>query len=185
MKRYLDAILVEIKADRRKAIALSSVLVLGLLLWGRLLIRDDVPRVATATPEQIAATTTPPSAAPPTVADAADRPDVNVRVPAGSPRNLFAFDPSPYRPTPNAGLGQRPTKLPTEETDELTRKQLVVREARQLSLQSVVNNGVTNQALIDGRLVGVGEHIDGFEVVSVQERSVVLRKQGTLVRIGL
>ncbi|MEM6755771.1 MAG: hypothetical protein AAF586_01270 [Planctomycetota bacterium] len=184
MKRYLDAILAEMKADKRKAIALSAVLALGLLLWGRLLIKNEVPRVATATPEAVLPAPTPTTPAP-TAIEAGPRPDIEVYIPNTNPRNLFGFDPSPYRPTLDGEVGQGPSKLPAASTDDPDQTQRVVQQARQLSLQSVVVNGGTRQALIDGQLVGAGQRIDGFEVVSVQERNVVLRKNGVLVRLGL
>jgi len=186
MKSYLDAILGELKADRKKAIALSGVLAIGLLLWGRLLIRDEVPRVATARPEPVAVATPGPSPTPGRSANQkADDAVVELQVPDRPPRDLFSFDPSPYRPTLEHAARHGPSKLPVEPADVSLATEQVVQQARALRVQSVVNSGAAPQALINGRLVGVGETIEGFEIVSMRERSIVVRKQGILVRIGL
>jgi len=186
VKPYLDAILNELKADRKKAIALSSVLAIGLLLWGRLLISDEVPRVATAKPDRpvAASTSSPPTPAPATTGRS-DEAAVRLVVPEQPPRDLFSFDPSPYKPTPENVERQSPSKLPVTPADVSLATEQVVQQARALQVQSVVIHGASPQALINGRLVGVGETIEGFEIVSMQERSIVVRKQGILVRIGL
>jgi hypothetical protein len=61
----------------------------------------------------------------------------------------------------------------------------VLEQARSLQVQSVVKHGAAPKALINGRLVNVGETIEGFEIVSIRERSVVARKQGVLVRLSM
>jgi hypothetical protein len=186
VKRYLDAILAELKADRKKATAFCAVMAVGLLLWGRLLIGDDVPRVATATPDPSAAVAAATGPAAPARRAAPARPaTVELRRAGDPPRDLFDFDPSPYKPTPDHAAGQGPAKLPRHPADESPATATVLEQARSLQVQSVVKHGAAPKALINGRLVNVGETIEGFEIVSIRERSVVARKQGVLVRLSM
>ncbi|MEM6334059.1 MAG: hypothetical protein AAF823_12055 [Planctomycetota bacterium] len=186
MKTYFDSFVAELKANRSKAATLGVVAVVGLLLWGRLLIKD-VPRVATAVPEPVAVAPAP-SAPPTPQQQAAKTPNdstIRLTVPPGLPRDLFGHDPSRYRPNEEAANDDSSAKLLPRNVDDEIRVERVKAEARTLTLQSVVDHASGKQAFISGRLVRVGESIEGFEVVSVQERSVVVKKNDILIRIGL
>ncbi|MEX2544239.1 MAG: general secretion pathway protein GspB [Phycisphaeraceae bacterium] len=56
--------------------------------------------------------------------------------------------------------------------------------AARLRVQSVVG-GPRPQAVINGRMLTVGDRIEGFELVSVERRSVVLSYEGVVIRLGM
>ncbi|MEO0495321.1 MAG: hypothetical protein AAF081_18090 [Actinomycetota bacterium] len=120
-----------------------------------------------------------------TAAQANHDPTIRLTIPPGLPRDLFGFDPSRYRPNDDDPTADPGAKLLPRNVDDQIRVERIKAEARALTLQSVVDHASGKQAFINGRLVRVGESIEGFEVTSVQERSVVVKKNDILIRIGL
>ena len=167
--------------DAKKAIVMGGLLVVGLLLWGRLLLKE-VPQTATAGPDELVLSESSGSG----LSDAVDptREKIEVALPVSVKRDLFSFDANPYRrpllsqeePTgPNPGL---------EGTDEASRLAAVKESAGRLRLESVMMGG-SPHALINGVAVAPGEQIEGFTLLRVSDRNVLLRKDGFVIRLKM
>ncbi|QQE13278.1 hypothetical protein JD969_07420 [Planctomycetota bacterium] len=168
-------------ADKKKTISMCGLSVLGLLLWGRLLLKE-VPHTATAKPSEALQVDA-------SHEDAKmDKHEViktvEVDLPNRINRNLFHFDNSRYRRTVSSdNIGEK-GKLGKDEDDVVIRIAEVRIAASRLELSSVVT-GDQSRAVINGIVVVPGEKIAGFELRKVYERTVVLARDGVLVRLGM
>ena len=181
MKNTWAHIKQQLLADKKKTIGMCSLSVLGLLLWGRLLLKE-VPQTATAKPAESLQILDPDDAE--RQAHNIERKTVEVYLPNEINRNLFHFDNSRYRRTVSSdNIGEK-GKLGKDEDDVATRIAEVRIAASRLELNSVVT-GDESRAVINGIVVVPGEKIAGFELRKVSERTVVLAKDGILVRLGM
>lgn len=173
----------QLLADKKKFGALLGLFMVGLLLWGRLLIHN-VPRTATAVPS-IAATAPGPDNAPPAAYTSTQRASVEVRLISVVPRDVFAVNPALFPKLSGEENPSGPTKLIGDPADELEQQLRVLKaEAGALKLQSTIL-GVRPRAMINGTLVGPGESIAGFEVTEIRPRSVTVVKNGVTLEIEM
>lgn len=164
--------------DKKQAGTVIGLVTVGMLLWGRLLLKQ-VPQTAAATDtpqwllEVQAETRT------------ANPEKVIVRLPRIHPpdRDPFLLDPTQYPRTLSEDSLLKQAKSVEEVTDE-SKQMAVVKAAGQLRLQSITQGDVP-AAFINGRLVRIGAAIDGFTLLSCQERSAVLEKDGIRVRLNI
>jgi len=173
----------ELMADKKKATILATTAALGLLLWGRLLLQG-APRTATADDQkakQAAAALIAPAPAVPSDDEPA-QPQREVQLADRVQRDLFAirsnlfprFSEGPDSTWPGAKSGSFPT-------DESERRRLaVLNEARELRLEGTLLGSIP-RARINGRLIRIGESVQGFELVEIRSRELVLRKDGLVV----
>lgn len=172
-----------LRAERRKVTVLLTLVTVGLLLWGRLLLMRDVPRTATADPEGSAQE----GAA---KAEQTDRPaergterrTVRVKLAERTDRDLFELRRHLYPPAESAEpQGEKPpevAKSGSEQADERSQERRAIRsQARSLRLQSTIL-GATPRAMINGTLLEPGQRIRGFELIRVGSRKAILRKAG-------
>ena len=173
----------QLKADRKKAGMLLGLVAMGLLLWGRLLFSDGVPRTAMAVP----------SLAVPAAENAAradnsgPRRDVAATLHTTVTRDLFKIDPAAFpkaeEPEPQKVVVQ--AKSAPEAVDEQTEtRRVVALEAKSLKLKSTLL-GSQPRAVINGKLLAKGDTVAGFEVVDVRSRQVTVRKNGVLVELEM
>ena len=166
----------QVTADKKKLGLMVGLMAVGLLLWGRLMLKQ-VPQVATADDGLAVAA----------AADMAQRPDrVTVKLLSPGPldRDLFALAADHYRALPKAP--EKDLTLPKSEpeaSDDSVRR-AVLEDARGLRLQSVTLGDVP-AAIINGRLVRLNGLIDGFTLLHCDERSAVLERDGLKVRIRM
>lgn len=178
MKPWIETLKRQALADKKKAAAMIALVAVGLLLWGRLLLKE-VPKTATAGPDAVASAAGEAIEPLPT-----PRSEVAVDWPDGLSRDLFAFDANRYRRTTSGNeLGEQ-AKSPQPMTDRDLRIETVRRRARSLTLQSVVS-GARPRAMINGRLMEAGQSVEGFELIEIHERSVILRMQDVRIRLGM
>lgn len=52
-------------------------------------------------------------------------------------------------------------------------------------LEAVMATGGGGRAVVDGRTLRIGQHLDGFELISVNQRSAVFESNGTRVKLTL
>ncbi|MAE62990.1 MAG: hypothetical protein CMJ18_01855 [Phycisphaeraceae bacterium] len=165
----------ESKFDKKKVGIMIALLLVGLLLWGRLLIKK-LPRTAVAEPA--AAVAAPTSMEP----IAADRVAVVIALPDNAARDLFAIDPAYYEqvegtsPTPE--VDSRPEPADVDVRTEL------MDAIDQLTLHSTMG-GNRPRALINGRIVKPGEEVLGFVLKEVKTRKVILQYKGLTVQLGM
>ena len=164
--------------DKRQAGLVFGLSAVGLLLWGRLLLKQ-VPQTASAddTPQWLQEVEA-------ELKDAAPR-RVTVRLPHIGPvgRDPFLLDPAWYPKTLSEDSLVKQAKSEEEVTDE-SRQMAVVKAAGELKLQSLTQ-GEVPAAFINGRLIRIGASIDGFTLLSCDERSAVLVKDGVRVRLNI
>jgi hypothetical protein len=181
MKKKLNRMWRQATADKKKFGILVTCVAVGLLLWGRLILLEDVPKIATAddpvapgqndesaTPLEGAAST---SAAPllPVL------PSVEVSLSEDLPLDLFAFRHDRYKPLPQEDSVDPGVQSDGKPDDE--RKRELVDLARSLRLQSVIQ-GSAPAIVINGEVLRVGDSIEGFEIVSFNERSAKMTREG-------
>lgn len=179
MKNWIVKTKKQLLADKKKSGAMLALLAIGLLLWGRLLLQD-VPKTATAEPKQEASTSA--EDAIEIVRDPAPR--VVVDWPEKLPRDLFALDASRYRRTVTQDTDDVEEKSPRSLTDKDVKIEALRRRGQGLTLQSVIT-GSEPRAMINGRLMKIGQRVDGFELLEIHERSVILRMQDVKLRLGM
>ena len=180
MKKKLNRMWRQVTADKKKFGMLVTMMAVGLLLWGRLILLEDVPKIATAddptaptqaeqSPDGQAQQSMNTSPILPTL------PSVEVALSEGLTLNLFAFRHNRYKPLPiedSVGHGVQSTGNAADD-----RKRELVELARSLRLQSVIQ-GNSPAIVINGEVLRVGDSIEGFEIVSFNERSVRLTRDG-------
>jgi hypothetical protein len=173
----------QLAADRKKLSIMLALLVFGMLLWGRLLLKE-VPRSVTAMPT-VATNVHTPSA---TDGVAAVAPGfqrvVYVDWPGVLDRDLFTFDPNPYKrnpDNPSTALGQ---KSPPQPCDEARRKALTLEARATLTLNSVVTQP-RPYAVINEQLLIPGQSIEDYTLRKISDLSVILEKQGITILLRM
>lgn len=180
-KAKLQYMLRRMGFDAKKAIVMGGLLVVGLLLWGRLLLKE-VPQTASAG-GAMTALAEPQNDGLSEVLDS-DREQVEVALPVTVKRDLFSFDANPYRrPLVPQEEATGPNPGP-EGADEASRLAAVKDAAGRLRLESVMMGG-SPHALINGVAVAPGEQIEGFTLLRVSDRNVLLKKNGFVIRLKM
>ncbi|MEM6459755.1 MAG: hypothetical protein AAF710_10235 [Planctomycetota bacterium] len=168
-----------IRADGKRAAAAALLLTAGMLLWGRLLLKQ-VPQTASADDK--------PAWLMEVEAEAEARPaEARAVVEADRPgplgRDPFLLDPKRYRRALSEEEVVSGAKLPAAMSDE-AKRMAVAEAAAELRLQSVTL-GEVPAAFINGRLVRLGGTIEGFTLTACDERSAVLERHGVRVRLRM
>lgn len=164
--------------DKKKTGLMLGLLAVGLLMWGRLMLKE-VPRTASATDTAVVASAA--SSEGPAIGK--DRAKVSLSLPGSLQRDLFRLDPSRYIRTDKDEVLDKPQKSSEVLSDELVRRE-VIAAARGLRLQSVTMGDVP-AAFINGRLIRIGRTVEGFTLLHCDERSAVLERSNIKVRIGM
>ena len=186
MKKKLYRLWRQATADKKKFGLLVTVFAVGLLLWGRLILLEKVPRVATADPDKTTPAAKQQEAAAPVLkaVDLEPLPEVQVALRDDLALNLFAFRHDRYRLLPAEDLGKTGIQPGAGADDEQERREELIAQARQLRLQSVIQ-GATPRIVINGRVLRVGDSIDGFEIASFSDRSAKLTRDGLTFTLNM
>ncbi len=180
---------IQITADRKRFGILCGMLLLGLLLWGRLIVTSDVPRTAVAKPAQ----TDDPKPAPGVKAAASsDKPPprpIRVALARTPVRDPLVINPRHFpKPTSVDILTQDEAKLLGEAAENVREAESRLEEQLQelvdrFKLEAVMRGGPI--AVISGRtyqlhdrVPAVGNDQMEFELVEVRRRSVILECEG-------
>jgi hypothetical protein len=180
MKKKINRMWRQCTADKKKFGLLVTMVAVGLLLWGRLILLEDVPKIATADPNEPAQNT----AQTPKAAD--DKPPdgtinlpplqrVEVALSEDLTLDLFTFRHNRYKPLPEEDSAGSGVQSASSSAEELKRE--LVELARSLRLQSVIQ-GKSPAIVINGEVLRVGDSIEGFEIVSFNESSAKLTRDG-------
>lgn len=181
MRQLVD----RVRHDRKLAVMGVLVLV-AMLLWGRLLLLDNVPRTATADPTAEAEGSQAQPEPVPTVSTQRRGAPVPVHLAERLPRDLFNFA-SPelaWAGPKNRDGGPNNERSTPDRSDEQLRSAAVRAAARRLELRSVVMSELPF-AVIDGRVLRVGEEVEGFTLLEIAERHVLLERNGVIVRLKM
>ncbi|MCC6682728.1 MAG: hypothetical protein IT445_17645 [Phycisphaeraceae bacterium] len=185
MSGLLNNLKQQLLADKRKLGVIVLLLFFGLLLWGRLLLKD-VPRTATADPKPKVAAA-PSDKSRPAAGKTSRVEIVRIHSDRQLKRDLFLFDPNRYRRTIGTGETENLLKLGNsdrEPTDDLLGLTEMLNMARRLDLRSVVT-GRMPRAVIDDRLLAPGDWIEGFELLEIVDRYVLLERNGVVIRLWM
>ena len=182
MNATLRRMLRQLTADRRKLSLMVCLLAVGMLLWGRLLLKQ-LPKSAVADPKaRNTLKVSPVDKASHGKADSGPR-TVSLDFSTDLDRDLFALDSRffPIDEPVEPKLVMEP-KLPADNTNALLAQ--VREKGRALQLQSVLM-GTEPRALLNGQLLRVGDKIRGFELKEIKSRSVVLEMTGIQIEISM
>jgi len=186
---------IRLTADRRKFSAMCVLGVVGLLLWARLLLLNDVPRTGLAEPVKDAASiagTTSETKEP----GKTDRPSIEsapiVYLDASTQlaRNFFAAPKSMFPQTEQAApvhdvTPKSQTDTPEDPVEAEHRRVAAIEAlASKLHLDSLIL-GNAPAAVINNRVVREGGQVDGFVLERVPKRSVILAKDRVRVELKM
>jgi len=185
---WKERFVAEIKRDKKKTIVLGTLLLVAVVVFGRLLLGGDSPAPAGAAvkPTGTAVVATPTGIPPgnPTASLTSGRAKK-------SKRALVALDTRVtrdiFRPNPEYFPLHREKKhTAVDDTgSELDAKaKRVHTQASVLNLQSVIG-GQKGAAIINGRVLRVGQHFSGFKVVEIRASSCVVEKDDVKVELKL
>ena len=185
MRQHLNNVIHQITSDKKKLGIMLCALALGLLLWGRLLLQG-VPRTATADDPSNTAQAVNDKA---NRAEQSSKPDkplpiVHVDLPSKPGRDPFGMDPSRYKRNPGSGPGTAVAKSTQVTPDDDPRIAAVREEVLELRLESVLT-GTQPRAYINGRLLAPGDEYEGFTLIQVTDRHVLLTKYGLIIRLRM
>ncbi|MEO0514512.1 MAG: hypothetical protein AAF086_04370 [Planctomycetota bacterium] len=176
MKDKLNYVIEVLKRDKKQTGMVLGLAAVGMLLWGRLLLKQ-VPQTASADDK--------PAWLVEAEADIQERPRpvVSLKKPLLLDRDPFKLDPNRYSRALSEDVLVSEAKFEEGLTDE-AKRMAVVESAAELKLQSITQ-GEVPAAFINGRLVRIGGSINGFVLLTCDERSAVLESHGIRVRLGM
>ena len=171
----------QVTADKRKFAAMSILCAVGLLMWGRLLLKE-VPRSAVATLEEAVASDV-------TSESEKNITPINLRlvkvdVPQTLVRDLFTTDVSGYPRAEREEESKDQAKSASYPADESPRADVVKQARQELSLQSIIM-GEKPYAMLNGQLLTTGQPILGFRIVEIADRYVVVEKNTVRIKLGM
>ncbi len=169
--------------------------VLGLLLWARLLLLNDVPRTGLAEPAPAEAGPAPDASKAPASGSAkeSDRPAIEsapivyLDSATSLARNFFQAPEAMFPQTEQAASVDDTTpksQTDTPEDSPETEQQRIGNEALTLRLESLIL-GSAPAAVINDRVVLEGGRIEGFVLERVLKRSVILVKDQVRVELKM
>ncbi|MFO0973509.1 MAG: hypothetical protein U1A27_08740 [Phycisphaerae bacterium] len=206
---YWNTLRAHLRADPRKTIALGVLSLVMCGVWGRLLMRPKRPApigAAQLSSELVAATVVrvgdrPADVTPPprsveirsvfggAAVDIHDASRTLARDPFAVDSSLFAVDAaepeSAAARTPKRSWWAEIRDTARQERERQRRRAAQVEEAATaIKLQSTIA-GAEPAAMLSGKLVHVGERVNGFELIEVRDRQAVVRKDGVRVTLTL
>lgn len=188
MNDLLKRLWQHISADRKKLGLMLALVAVGLLLWGRLLLRQ-VPRSAVAAPSPAAATASAPGKKAARPVEVEPLRVVEVAVPETLARDLFSLNDELYEKIerPERVVVPKPEKSDPVRTDEDIEAQIrgeMNAALGSMHLEGTVG-GSTPRAVISGQIVAPGEQINGFVVKVIRNREVELEYRGLSAQLGM
>ncbi|MEM6392902.1 MAG: hypothetical protein AAF797_09035 [Planctomycetota bacterium] len=177
MNEKLQELIAKVTADKKKFGLMCLLVMVGLLLWGRLILLDRVPKTVQADPSE-QDTAQPERPVPPvmTVTYIGTLPQEAARDPFSIPRDRYIPASRPDNP---GALGNRGPLS----TDDLPADIAEVREeARALRLESVIH-GVRPRVVMNGQMFKTGDTHRGFKILAIEPHSAVVLKGGHLFRL--
>lgn len=183
MNKRLQMIVMEMKHDRKKFAMMCTLLAVGLLLWARLLILQDVPKTGFADPVQSNTASQTKTTAPEGTENVLlqELPIVYLDTSSQLTRDFFSPLTSPSAGPDQDGHVTRSHPNTDDESSEVAgaefreRQEAFNADAERLKLESVIL-GEVPVAVINGKVLRVGDDIDGFVLEKVSARYVVLSR---------
>lgn len=169
MKQRFLRLWKQMTADKRRFSLAVSLALIGLLMWGRLLLKK-VPKTAIADPDAVATSVEDSPAA----SRRAWR-TVEVELSDVCARDVFALEDGEYSKLPDTNV-KPPPNLPDQKSEEEIKAELA-RRISALKVKSVLM-AEKPQALINDRFHAVGdEPVPGFVITKISPHSVTLHAE--------
>ncbi|HDZ22789.1 hypothetical protein LCGC14_0321040 [marine sediment metagenome] len=103
-------------------------------------------------------------------------------------RDLFAFNQDHFTPLPAAAVEttdeQTPAAAETTGPPPIDWQEVITRQSRDLVLQSTINSDIPI-VVINGRVLGLGDVIDGFKVVRIDAGLCLLEKKSITITLKM
>ena len=176
MNKKLYRLWRQMTADKKRFGVMATLMAVGLLLWARLILLQDVPRVATADPD--------PGEQQPAQGPAAagqERPTVEVWIPDQLALDLFALRPDRYNPNPDFNTSGPNVQADDPRADDWLRRESLLDEARGMTLQGIIQDA-RPFAVIDGVRVYVGDTVGGFVLIALDDRQRLVKLQSQSIQ---
>lgn len=179
MNKFVYTAWVNITSDKKKFIFMCCLILMGLLLWARLLILGDVPRAGYAQPGVNDVT----------AANAAEHEDetlqnvqtVYINLTDSLARDIFSLS-SEYKDRMEQSTQTNKLEAksvidkPDPFKDQIARQEQIMAEADKLQLESIMF-GKSKLAVINGEVVEIGGQIQGFILTNILDNSVIISKE--------
>jgi len=176
------------KGEGKKLIVLAVLFVVAVVLVARLVLKPKGPaRAHAAASVESIQPESPAEAYLPQADEAGGKPDKQVQqLDRTIRRDIFLPDPDCFPPLPEKQVRQTelPLAVAPAEAALQARREFVRAQAAELVLQSTVVGAVPT-AIINGRVLLVGEWIDGFQVVEITPRRCTVRKNDIKITLEM
>lgn len=199
MPSLIDCVIAEFAADKKKAAMLGVFTLVALVLGARLVLKSMGPSAAGAAVESSLPGSSASSESPTrglaeglTMAGPGAPGQENQRLTGwrsqrpkdgSTMRDLFVTDLKPYVRIESEAVKKEPTTKPEQAMIDMVEVARAVRaQADGLVLQSTMI-GLNSSAVINGRVLRVGDYIEGFKIVAVRPRSCDVKKKGIEVSL--
>ena len=194
-----------VKAEPMKAVVLGVLIIVMVALWGRMMSKDGEGAVPASASASASIDAPPPVAIPQTASQIQTakngtdsfREWLSGRLPTVS-RNLFAiqWDYFPQVATRTNGANSENfwdqlAKSINSRADEETRRKAIMvgnlcQEATQhVRLESTMVSPENPKAMINGKLVKVGDVVEGFRLVRIEARRIFVEREGITLSVPL
>jgi hypothetical protein len=182
-----------LRQDPRKALLLTGLGAVMLVLWGRLLFGGGAVRPAGAAiaPDATKSNATDSPAPGGRGAGVAASLNAWLAAPISMPdRNVFAIKLDYFQQDgPRGdGISDRLAKSAGSEADQKKERQILIENLRTqaagLQLQSTVM-GAEPRAMVNGTLVGEGDVVAGFRVEKIEPRCIIVEREGIRLQIAM
>ena len=196
----VEKLLSALRADPKRAGVLGVLLVVLAIFGGRALLTGSNQPLASFAADVMGTTSDKPAVDTKAAGARADVLTAWMAQPIPAPRqDLFAVNltyfPNDVSAAPNGTpateseeLVDEQTKLERAQADQKRHRAVVIENVRQqaesLNLQSIVR-GANPQAMINGRMVGVGDVVAEFRVLKIEPRSVIVEREGVRLSIAM
>jgi len=170
----------QLTADKKKLALMILLLVVAVVLWLRMSFSQS-PQSVSASSGDVTATA---SAARPAPQTLLIDEHVAVELTDTLERDLFAMNASFFTPINHGDSEEGEEKSGPEPSDDMTRSLSVRTEAAELELDTTMT-GAKPRAMINGVLLKPGDTVEGFKLLRILHRKVVVEKDGVRVLIEM
>jgi hypothetical protein len=182
---WVGRIKAELVRDKKKTLVLSGLLIVAAVVLGRLVIPSSGPQTVSGA---VAVASSGDARGPrPEHVQPTDQGEPRERLELGPrqiTRDIFKPEIEMFPPAERVRTVQHvATSGPSPQDDELLARR-VAHQASSLSLQSTIL-GSSPTAIVNNRVLTVGDWISNFEVIEITSRTCVVRKDGVKVTLEM
>ncbi len=195
MQLVLRRLWIQITADRRRFGLLCVTLVVGLLLWGRIIVTSNLPRTALADPAGAIPAGTTPGSGSSGISDKHTKPRRQVKLARRPVRDPVVISERHFpKPTPVVLLGQDNPKFGPDATENGEQAEAQLTEQLRYLVSGLRLEGVMlgRMAVVNGKTIRLHSWIPAgkpgealFQLTEIGHRSVTLECEGRRFRLQM